>query len=178
MLRFPFDERKALEAVVLVAKAWPGITPFYASKVFFIADKDHLNLFGRPVVGDRYVAMENGPVPSVIYDWFKGSFDFMADPEAIARSVEFNRNGRIPTATAKRDPDLAHLSSSDIAALERAVNFCRGKSFGYLSAYTHRDPAWQEADLNAEMDPRLMIEGEHRDRAVQEAEEFARYGVA
>lgn len=30
-LRFAVDETKALEALVLVAKAWPGITPFGTS---------------------------------------------------------------------------------------------------------------------------------------------------
>ncbi|WP_366556723.1 Panacea domain-containing protein [Aquibaculum sediminis] len=178
MLRFPFDEKKALEAVVLVAKAWPGITPFYAAKIFFLADKNHLSRYGRPVVGDRYIAMQNGPVPSVIYDWFKGNLDLMEDPAAISDAVEFNHNRRPPTATAKRAADLSYFSPSDVAALEQAVAFCRGKDFGYLSSVTHRDPSWQAANLNCEMDPLLMIEGDQRESLVLVAEEFAQYGVA
>jgi uncharacterized phage-associated protein len=64
--RFAIDEAKALEALVLVAKAWPGITPFFVAKVFFLAEKWHLNRFGRPIIGDTYVAMQNGPVPSAV----------------------------------------------------------------------------------------------------------------
>lgn len=178
MLRFPFDEKKALEALVFVAEKWAGITPFYAAKVFFFAEKDHLNRFGRPIVGDRYIAMENGPVPSIVYDWFKGAIDLMGDPDAIIEALEFNRNGRVVTVTAKRRPDLDYLSSTDVAALESAIAFCQGKTFRQLSDLAHHEPAWQAAPLNAEMDQRLMIDGAGREQAIERAEEFARYGVA
>ena len=177
MLRFPFDEKKALEALVLIAKLWPGVTAFYASKVLFFAEKWHLNRYGRPVVGDRYIAMDNGPVPSAIYDWFKNNFDRMGDPEAILDAVEFNRNDRYVKATARREPELDYLSRSDIVMLEEAITFCRQFSVGALSRLTHNDLAWKAAPLNAEMDPALMIEGDQRDQIVEAAQEFAAYGV-
>lgn len=175
MLRFPFDERKALEAMVLVAEKWPGITPFYAAKVFYLAEKNHLNAFSRPIFGDRYIAMENGPVPSVVYDWFKGNLDLMGDPDAIVQALEFNRNNRVPGVTARRSPNMEHLSPSDVEVLEQAIEFCRDKRFDWLSNLTHNDPSWQAACLNCEMDPAMMIE---RDDTIERAEEFARYGVA
>jgi hypothetical protein len=178
MIRFSFNEKKALEALVLVATEWPGITAFYASKAVFLADKHHLNKFGRPVVGDRYIAMDNGPVPSAIYDWFKGNIDRMADPQAIVDSIEFNRNAKYVSANALREPELGYLSTSDIAALREAVEFCKRLRVTELSRVTHNDPAWQQADLNSEMDPALMIEGDRRDEMVEAAEEFAAYGVA
>lgn len=178
MLRFPLEEKKALEAFVLVATEWPGITAFYAAKIVFLADKQHLNRFGRPVIGDRYIAMDNGPVPSAIYDWFKGNLDRMGDPQSIVDAIEFNRNGRYVTATARRTPDFDYLSPSDIAAIKDAVAFCRRRSVSELIRITHNDPAWKQADLNGEMDPILMIEGDHRDEVVESAKEFAAYGVA
>ena len=178
MLRFPLDERKALEAVVLIAADWPGITTFYAAKILFLADKAHLNSFGRPVVGDRYIAMDNGPVPSAIYDWFKGNLERMGESRAIEEAVEFSRDGHHHSARARRAPDLSVFSRTDIDALRNAVAFCRGRSVGELSRITHRDPAWRMAALNAEMDPALMIEGEDREALVTAAEEFAVYGVA
>ena len=177
MLRFPFDEKKALEALVLIASDWPGVTSFYASKVVFFSDKWHLNRFGRPVVGDRYIAMDNGPVPSVIYDWFKGNLDRMGDPDAIIDAVEFNRNDRYVKATARREPDLSVLSESDIESVREAVAYCKRFTVSQLSRITHNDPAWRAAILNDEMDPALMIEGEHREGRVEIAREFAVYGV-
>ncbi|OQY45782.1 MAG: hypothetical protein B6240_08350 [Desulfobacteraceae bacterium 4572_87] len=40
-------------------------------KILFFADQKHLSRYGRPVVGDYYVAMRHGPVPSRIYDILK-----------------------------------------------------------------------------------------------------------
>jgi uncharacterized phage-associated protein len=177
MLRFPFDEKKALEALVMVTRAWPGITAYFAAKVFFIADKQHLNKYGRPVVGDRYIAMDHGPVPSAIYDWFKGNLNLMGDPESLLAAVTFEPEGNYVRATARRDPDMKYLAESDIEALEAAIQFCKGRTLASLSAITHREVAWQEASLNSEMDPLKLIDPENRDKIVEVAEEYALHGV-
>jgi hypothetical protein len=178
MLRFNLSEKKALEALVFVAKEWPAITAFYAAKVFFFADKEHLSTYGRPVIGDRYIAMDHGPVPSVIYGWFKGDLNWAGEPRSILKSVKFDRKaGSYMSATALRKPDMNYLSPSDVAALKSAIALCRGRPFQQLSRLSHDDPAYQEAALNAEMDPALMIEGEHREELLEAAREFAAYGV-
>ena len=112
MIRFLFDEKKALEALVLVAGDWPGISTFYAAKVFFLAEKQHLNQFGRPVVGDRYIAMRNGPVPSTLYDWFKGNFELTEEPDLV-RLFALHHHGHRPTAIGAADWDI--LVASDRA---------------------------------------------------------------
>jgi hypothetical protein len=177
MLRFSFDEKKALEGLVFVAREWPGITAFYAAKVFFFADKEHLNKYGRPVISDRYIAMDHGPVPSVIYDWFKGDLDWAGDPAAITSSIDFDRQASYVRARAQREPEMEYLSPSDIAALKSAIAFCKEHSFSHLSRLSHDDPAYRGAELNAEMDPALMIEGDHREELIEAAKEFAAYGV-
>ena len=58
MVRFQFNESKAVEALVYIAQRWPGITPFYLSKVLFFSDRNHLREYGRPVIGDIYVCPE------------------------------------------------------------------------------------------------------------------------
>jgi hypothetical protein len=63
MIRFQFNESKAIEALVLVAQRWPGIIPFFLTKVLFFSDRDQLRKYGRPVIGDINIAMDNGPVP-------------------------------------------------------------------------------------------------------------------
>jgi hypothetical protein len=42
MIRFNFDESKAVETLVYVSRAWPDITPFYLSKILFFADRQAL----------------------------------------------------------------------------------------------------------------------------------------
>jgi len=180
-LRFAIDETKALEALVLVAKAWPGITPFFAAKVFFLAEKWHLNRFGRPIIGDTYVAMHDGPVPSAIYDIIKGNLDHFGNAQEIEDALQISQSHRWPTVEARRDPTADILSETDIACLTEAIAFCQQRGFKVLSDMTHAEPAWREAwerQPNSFMDCEPLIDdGESKELIVEEAREFSRHGL-
>jgi len=175
-LRFQFDEKKGVEALIYIASQWPDVTAFFIAKVFFLAEKWHLNRYARPIIGDTFIAMPNGPVPSMIYDFIKGQLDQAGDPDAIMAALRIERNPHL-RVTAQRDPDGDVLSPSDIECLDEAVAFCRAHTFSALSTLTHRERAWLEAPANGPMDYEAMIEGEDRDAILAEAREFAAYGV-
>jgi len=172
VIRFNFDESKVVETLVYIASAWPKITPFYLSKVLFIADRDHLRQFGRPVTGDAYIAMDNGPVPSRVYDIINGALDFFGDPAAIEAALMVNQGAKYHEISAKRKTNTDLLSETDVAALDSAIKFCQGKSFSHLSSLTHQEPAWLHAQRNAEMDPELLVPEEMREE-VREAAAYA-----
>jgi len=169
MVRFSFNESKTLEALVFVARQWDGITPFYLSKVLFFADSAHLRAYGRPVTGDQYIAMVDGPVPSHAYDIVKGKWDFLGNPDAVAEALKIDRDAQYPRVSAKRAPDLDLLSETDVIALAEAIEFCRGKPFAELSNLTHQEPAWASAPLNSEMDLELLVPEEDREEVRENA---------
>jgi uncharacterized phage-associated protein len=173
MIRFNFNETKAVEAVVLIAQRWQGITPFFLAKVLFFADRNHLRDYGRPVTGDIYIAMADGPVPSHVYDIVKDNLDFFGAPEAILDAITINRNERYAQVYAKREPNFEFLSETDIAAIENAIGFCRNKSFGELSNITHQEVAWSEAPANGVMDLEKLVPEDMR----EEVRESAAYAV-
>jgi hypothetical protein len=173
MIRFNFNEAKALEALVFIAQHWPGITPFYIAKVMFFADRNHLRAFGRPVTGDIYIAMADGPVPSRTCDIIKGNIDFFGDPEAAVSAIRVDRNESYPRVYSIRDPNVDLFSQTDIEALNQAISFCRGKSFSYLSNLTHQEPAWAQAPPNGQMDLELLVPDDMR----EEVREAAAYAV-
>lgn len=175
-LRFQFSERKGVEALTYIAGQWSNITAFYAAKVLFFAEKWHLNRYARPIVADTFIAMPNGPVPSTLYDFIKGQFAQAGDPEAITDALIFDQT-RYPQVSAKRKADFDILSPSDIECLDEAIAFCRGKSFTVLSNLTHQDRAWADAPQNGPMDYEAMIDEERREAILEEAREFAAYGV-
>jgi uncharacterized phage-associated protein len=174
MVRFNFNESKTLEAVVFVAREWAGITPFFLAKTLFFGDRNHLRAYGRPITGDVYIAMADGPVPSHVYDMVKDNLDFFGDPAAIAQAIKVDRGNRhYPRITAARDPDLDMLSETDIQELRAAIVFCRARSFTELRSLTHQEPAWAEAPANSEMNPELLVP----DAMQEEVREHAAYAV-
>src|SRR6266446_7375344 len=48
-----------------------AVTQYDIVKSLFLADRAHLNKYGRPITFDNYVAMEHGPVPSTAYNFLK-----------------------------------------------------------------------------------------------------------
>jgi uncharacterized phage-associated protein len=177
-LRFAFDERKGVEALTYIASKWPGITAFFAAKVLFFAEKYHLNRYARPIVADTFIAMPAGPVPSTLYDFLQGRLGQAGDPDALAAALSIRRD-RYPQVTALRAADMDVLSPSDVECLDEALEFCRARSFSVLSSLTHQERAWLEAPANGPMNYEAMIDDDNpaRDAVIEEAREFAVYGV-
>jgi len=178
VLRFQFDEKKGVEVLTYIASQWPGITPFFASKVLFFAEKWHLNRYARPIVADTFIAMPNGPVPSTLYDFIKGNLSNSGDPEAFFAAIQIDRDQYL-RVNAKRAADEETLSPSDLECLNEAIQFCRQNTFAFLSSLTHRERSWREADINGPMSYEAMVDDDlpHRSRLIEDLEEFAAYGV-
>ncbi len=115
-------------------------------KTLFIADKSHLNVYGRPITFDNYYAMRAGPVPSLAY-------------ELLKENKRVLKNKNIPHLPWDRTlhggryyysrPNIVQfhdvLSDSDKLALSNAWNVIQSLTFKQIRALTHNDPAYIEA---------------------------------
>lgn len=73
MLKYDFDFEKTLQAAALVLRLHHGrIDRLRLLKILYVADRELLVEAGRPLTGDRVVAMKKGPVLSTVYDLIKG----------------------------------------------------------------------------------------------------------
>ena len=143
-----FDREKALEAILYVAQHLKPASLHSISKILYLADKRHLQYFGRLICGDRYIAMEYGPVPSAIYNMMKVADDretIDADWDAIIKESLRVVGGRYVKPKRKINKDV--LSESEIECLEHTVKKYGRKTFGQLTDVTH-DDAWKSADQN------------------------------
>jgi len=143
-----FDRDKALEAILFIAKSLHNPTFHSISKMLYLSDKLHLQDYGRLICGDRYIAMEYGPVPSAIYDMMKvaakkDSID--VDWDEIIQEALMVKRGRdvIP----KRESNLDLLAESEIECIQKTIAQFGNKSFGELTDITH-DSAWDATDDN------------------------------
>jgi hypothetical protein len=138
-----------------------AITQYTILKTFFLADRAHLNRYGRPITFDNYKAMKDGPVASLIYDVLKNNINFpavfgIAGPlwERTAASEISPRAFRFHSV--KERPNVDILSESDVEALSDALTITTTLSFGQVKRLTHEDPAyidaWEEEDPTSAYD--------------------------
>lgn len=123
-------------------------TQYDIVKSMFLADRSHLNEFGRLVSSDKYVAMVHGPVPSTAYNLLK------RDPVTLNVNGldhlpwEYEHGSKPKTFeyhSANVDWVDDYLSPSDKNAIEAAVSTIKSLSFGQVRKLTHEDPAYIDA---------------------------------
>lgn len=179
-IKFPFHEGKAIEALAFIAQLRPGLTPLFVSKILFYAEKWHLNRYGRPIIGDTYIAMPQGPVPSVIKNYIDQKWDWVHKPEGYDEAITVQRQeGLLRLFPGQRPANLAALSATDIECISEAVEFCRARTPDELSTLTHQEKAYHLAQANAPMDYEYFIDDDNPQHAsvVARAKRVAAYGV-
>lgn len=179
------DCRKAVEAVDFVAQKWRGVTQYYVCKIMYFADKEHCLDWGRTITGDKYVAMDHGPVPSRVYEMLKpasGEEDEIL--EYVSQRLMFEMEGNKIHIHSKGEKHFPSLSDTDKEYLESSIKFCRPLGFGKLRRIAHAELAWRRAaetkpSSNPTMDLADWFEAADmdRDEGAAALEEHAKYGV-
>jgi uncharacterized phage-associated protein len=149
-VEFQLDADKVVATAIYVAQhGVPDLTVGKMMKMFFLADKYHLVRYGRPITGDRYDAMDWGPVPSFAYDLFKQLLKKPITPSCrqLASALDVDCNYQLPRFSAKSGSsfDNEQLSVSDIKAIDRTIKQFGDKTFEELSAITHTMAAYDKA---------------------------------
>lgn len=143
-----FDREKALELILHIASRLPRPTLHSISKTLYLADKQHLQDFGRFMCGDQYIAMEYGPVPSAVYDMMKvpdGRRSIDVDWDVLIKEAFETTQGR--NIRPLRAANIELLSESELQCIEHIIASFGNKSFGQLTDITH-DEAWQQTSEN------------------------------
>lgn len=160
--RYRVSSQKALEVILYLAGKRGKLDFYHIAKILFYADKYHLNMYGRPIVGDTYTAMPHGPVPQVVYNILKSDeIEYQSLEDCLGTTNDpspFDVRERY-WVYPSRAADINLLSVSDIEALELAYNEHVGKSFRELEKLTHSERAYLAAvDGDARLDYCDMID--------------------
>lgn len=149
-ITFRFDVDKLVQALAYFAhREVPGLTKLKAAKLLYFADKEHLLRYGRPIVGDVYYCLENGPVPSAAVNIMSAASEESEvageDPilALFTRYLGVDHSGRWPHFVAQREPDTEIFSESDIEILDRVISSYGPRSAWDLIQLTHREKTWQ-----------------------------------
>jgi Antitoxin SocA-like, Panacea domain len=143
---FPFKFEKFLAAVQYMAgESLPEFDKYKIVKLLFLADKYHLVKFARPITGDRYCALEYGPVGSKSLDLLNWFTDYVRGTPTIdddrihqmAAALDLDLKFRYPRFSTRSAPEFSYLSKSDLIALDFAIKKFGHLDFDGLKSITH-----------------------------------------
>ena len=162
-LQFEFNMEKFLNLVAYLCFKTNYLDPLKATKLLYLIDRRHLVRYGKPVLGDFYVKMDYGPVPSVAYGILRDSYSPLpgeehANRDLFAEYIEVDKPfwRRYPRFKARKKPDLDVFSEAEVESIDSVINEHGNKTGMELSRLTH-DDATCEVSLNSLIDYRLFF---------------------
>ncbi|WP_297767993.1 Panacea domain-containing protein [uncultured Roseovarius sp.] len=133
-------------------------------KTLFLADRSHLNEWGRPITYDNYTAMKHGPVPSLAYDLLKANVKSLRDHKISQlpwKAVHAGGSKKHFFPLKETVNEENYLSLSDIEALDDALGMVLSLGFSQIRRLTHEDQAyidaWREDGGKAAYDMKLGL---------------------
>lgn len=169
MLYFKFDEEKAVSVILYIAKKLiedkNKVKPDFHKifKILYFADQKHLAMYGRPIVGDYYIAMDHGPVPSKIYDILKVVRGDSLFEDTKGFGKYFDVRGRY--AYPKQAPDMDVFSESELDLIDKSIEKNKSLSFLTLREKSH-DEAYRKATKDDKISYRTMARVAGADNAM------------
>lgn len=146
-IHFRFDPEKMVHAIAFFAsRGVKNLDTMKCAKLLYFADRQHLLKYGRPIIGDEYHVMKDGPIPTraltKIQEAFKGAHDPVFD-----EYLRVGRTGRAyPHFELVKEPDLDVFSDSDLEVVEDVTKRLGGKTAWQLRELAHQDEGVRVAD--------------------------------
>jgi uncharacterized phage-associated protein len=148
MFKDLYDEKKAAQvAAYFLFRAGGSLTILKLMKLMYMAERQSFAEYGEPIIGDRLVSMDNGPVLSRTYSHMNGEYlsvvggwdDWVADRESHFLSLKDGVRIDRPRN------DLQELSDADLAVLDHVWGDFGKMDQWDLVRYTHRHfPEWTD----------------------------------
>ena len=134
-----FDEAKTTQASALFIKTCnqPNMPYIKLIKLLYLADREALSRWGRPITFDSYVAMRNGPVLSC-------TLDLMTDePKEDTYWYKYFSEPQGYNVALKDDPGIDELSQAEIDLItEIAHKYGSMNKWNLVDNVIHKLPEW------------------------------------
>lgn len=145
-LKFKPNFEKIVELLLYMAHKRPGADHYQAVKFLYLADKEHMNRYGRPITFEKYSALKYGPVASNAYNLLKNPEKEL--PKFGLKELPFVLE-KLGTYIYIKEPKRAVcydlFSKSDIKIFDEVLTKYGRLSFGELYNLTHSHFAYRNA---------------------------------
>ena len=142
--RISFDYQKATQAINYFIRKSANLreNKMLILKLIWVADRYHLRKYGRPIIGDEYIAMGYGPVASGVKD-IAESDNFLSEQERTYSDEFISLVGK-HTLVSQKEVDLEVFSDTDVEGLEFAYREFGSSSKFAMVEVTHQYPEWKK----------------------------------
>lgn len=150
-VQFEFQPEKSLAVAAYLADR-SGETMYTLLKMIYVADRLHLEKYGRPITGDYFVAMKEGACPSRIYDSMK-VLRGETNKNHLPNSEKYLEVDPVTHDVSVKDmpPVDEILSASDVECLDEVISILKRLGRWHVHKLAH-DAAWEKTARNAPMD--------------------------
>ena len=175
-IRYSFRFEKLNDLLTYLAGAIEGLDKLKAVKFIYLADRLHLLRHVRPIVGDRYVHLQYGPVPSLSFDYINDLINPERDVVPTEYLSKLQKRFKIiyakpyPILETNDEYELDNLSESEILILEEIVRKYGRMPGTELINLTHQHNTWLNTKPNETISYKLFFE--NAPEAVEGAYEF------
>jgi hypothetical protein len=146
---------KIVEALLYLAHKRPGADKYQAVKLFYLADREHIRRYGRPITFDNYFALWYGPVGTTTLDLLNGASPSLFGGKETVLPFKTEK-GSVKTKSGKetettfisvpsRPVNFDLFSKSDLQVLDEVISKYKNASFDDLFGETHKHFAYQNA---------------------------------
>lgn len=114
------------------------------AKILYIADKKHLNDWGRVIYGENYQAGLTGPTPIFLNTIITNNYQLQKNYQEIKTSVQIKDNYLTVLPTAH--PNLTFFSETDCQVLENATMLVTMGNVNNIQEF-YQDQAWRSTQI-------------------------------
>ncbi len=164
---FTFSPSKFIESVAYILAHVGPSTRMKIVKLLYLADRDHVVKHGTPILGDMYVRLQYGPVPSRGLDILEAVADITAgnpEVESDQFSQDLLKYITVKSPDSKRaeyecttPPELKALARSEVESLDLIIKEYGTQSGPTLSQMTHQHKAYTDTRPSEMIDYRLFF---------------------
>ncbi|HEX8450936.1 MAG TPA: Panacea domain-containing protein [Longimicrobium sp.] len=174
------DDEKMAELILYISDRSQLDPPYGAiklNKILFYADFLHYAKHGRPITGQEYMKLNQGPAPRRLVPVRKR---LVAARELIVREVPYGTM-RQERPIALRAADLTGFNGEEIAMVDSVISLFWGLSARQVSEISHEFDGWKLADYKETIpyDMALLSDREPTEEdlalAVELGREYAAY---
>ncbi len=179
---FTFNIDKLIHAIIFFVKntSPDKLGKVKLMKLLYYSDFRHMQEYGRPIIGDTYYKLENGPVPSLTLNLIseaetcindKPDDEELADTknyvkkfkEAIEINIETYYGNRKLKFVPQVEFNARIFSKSDLAVMKKIAEEFYQDNGKEISEKSHQETGWRLAEMFSPIDFRYALDPESID---------------